>query len=93
MAASVLSGDKTASSEWAVKLIRPYRYQIRVCCSDGAANAVWRCPARPHPHLVPGLLVLAWSPPEGVQLVKPTLDSSQVVTYNQSLRQPKGYFT
>lgn len=31
MAASVLSGDKTASSEWAVKLIRPYRYQIRVC--------------------------------------------------------------
>lgn len=43
-------------------------------CGDGAADAVWRCSApapAPHPHLVPGLLVLAWSRPEGLQLVQP----------------------
>lgn len=80
------SGDKTASSERPWKLIPPHLTGTKfmcVCCSDGAANAVWRCPAPPHPHLLPGLLVLARSPPEGVQLVKPTLHQSQVVADNQ----------
>lgn len=85
MAPTVLSRDKTVKltrPHWCCFLPVPLGHidqdqNASACssssgvCGDGAAHAVWRCSACAHPHLVPGLLVLAWSPPEGLQLVEP----------------------